>query len=610
VSRQLAALCAPVLLAAAGALAEAEAPGVPAAPPEAAPSAPATEWIRPEEVPAWADALLRQLEAVRPAPAALAALARAESGLAELAPALDVLLAGAQAALAGPSSLAELEDLRGGLEGTARSLREWQEELELEAKRLGRVTDEIARAERLWSETLPRPETREAGETVERRIRSSLEALRAASTDLRAWRGRLLDLSDRLLDRDSAVVSALEKVREKSLAQRASLLVPDGPPLWRRGLADDLGRELPLAPALLRDYQARTRDYIASDARPFVAQALLAVLLGFALRRTAARTRERLASEPALARAARVLERPYATALLLALLASPFLHALAPRRLVQLMALVALLPAVRVVRHVSERARLRPILGLCALLVLDRLVLALAPLPALSGAIFLVGLAVAAAVALGFARRPRGAPEARWIPRAARLALVGQLAILVGGLGVGVGLGLQDLVRNFAAGLTLLFERRVDVGDALQIPKEDVHGRVIAIGTRATVIRSWDGAEVVVPNADLISAAVSNWTLSDRLRCIEIPVVVAPGAEPERVLKLLLDVARSEERLRQEPAPQALFKGFGERSLDFALRAWTEEEYERTLTLASDLALAAHRRLDESGVPRLGREAS
>ena len=174
-----------------------------------------------------------------------------------------------------------------------------------------------------------------------------------------------------------------------------------------------------------------------------------------------------------------------------------------------------------------------------------------------------------------------------------------QLTILLGGFGIGIGLGLQDLVKNFAAGLTLLFERRVQVGDMVQIPSQSVSGRVLAIGIRATVVRNSNGVEVVVPNADLVSGSVSNWTLSDPLHRIKVSVGVAYGTDPERVVALLLGVAGADERMLAEPAAQALFKGFGESSLDFVLRAWTDADYEpRTSTLA----LAVNRSLCEAGI--------
>jgi small-conductance mechanosensitive channel len=176
-----------------------------------------------------------------------------------------------------------------------------------------------------------------------------------------------------------------------------------------------------------------------------------------------------------------------------------------------------------------------------------------------------------------------------------------QLSILLGGLGVGVGLGLQDFVKNFAAGLTLLFERRVHVGDAVQIPSREVFGRVLQIGMRAVVVRNWDGAEVIVPNMDLVSGAVTNWTLSDELRRIELPVGVAYGTDPERVIAILCEVAASHADVLDSPAPLALFLGFGASSLDFVLRVWTDREYDRTGPIRSQLVLATYRALREAG---------
>jgi small-conductance mechanosensitive channel len=177
-----------------------------------------------------------------------------------------------------------------------------------------------------------------------------------------------------------------------------------------------------------------------------------------------------------------------------------------------------------------------------------------------------------------------------------------QLSILLGGLGVGLGLGLQDFVKNFAAGLTLLVERRVHVGDVVQIPSREVNGRVREIGMRAVVVRNWDGAEVIVPNMDLISGAVTNWTLSDQLRRVELPVGVSYGTDPERVIALLVETASAHGDVLEHPPPQALFQGFGESSLDFLLRVWTDREYDRTTPIRSDLALAIHRALRDAGI--------
>jgi small-conductance mechanosensitive channel len=158
------------------------------------------------------------------------------------------------------------------------------------------------------------------------------------------------------------------------------------------------------------------------------------------------------------------------------------------------------------------------------------------------------------------------------------------------------------VVKNFAAGLTLLLERRVHVADVLEVPSQGIIGRVLSIGMRASVIRTWNGAEVVVPNGDLISSAVTNWTLSDRLYRVEVPVGVAYGTDPERVIALLLDAVRSDDQLLIDPAPQALFKGFGDSSLDFVVRAWTDQGYDNALSLTSRLGIAVHRTLKEAGI--------
>jgi small-conductance mechanosensitive channel len=125
---------------------------------------------------------------------------------------------------------------------------------------------------------------------------------------------------------------------------------------------------------------------------------------------------------------------------------------------------------------------------------------------------------------------------------------------------------------------------------------------VLSIGMRASVIRGWNGAEVIVPNSDLVSSAITNWTLTDRLCRIEVPVGVAYGSDPEHVIEVLLAAVRSQAQLLQEPAPQALFKGFGESSLDFVVRAWTDQGYDLALPMTSELGIAVHRCLGDAGI--------
>jgi len=149
-----------------------------------------------------------------------------------------------------------------------------------------------------------------------------------------------------------------------------------------------------------------------------------------------------------------------------------------------------------------------------------------------------------------------------------------KVTLLAGAVGVGVGLGLQNIVNNFASGLILMIERPVNVGD--QIDVGGVVGEVRRIGVRSSTIRTAQGAEIIVPNSDLAGKQVTNWTLSDRARRYEIDVGVAYGSDPARILRLLEAAAAEVPEVQRVPPPRALFVGFGDSSLDFRLFAWVE----------------------------------
>jgi len=174
-----------------------------------------------------------------------------------------------------------------------------------------------------------------------------------------------------------------------------------------------------------------------------------------------------------------------------------------------------------------------------------------------------------------------------------------RLTVLIGAFGVGLGFGLQTVVNNFVSGLILLFERPIQVGDAIEV--ETIAGTVRHIGIRASVVRTFDGSEVSVPNGNLLSQQLTNWTMSDRHRRLEIPVGVAYGTDPNRVLQLLLGVASQHPQILSEPAPQALFLGFGDSSLNFALRAWVRDQ-DVWVGIRSELVLGVHRSLTENGI--------
>jgi potassium efflux system protein len=152
---------------------------------------------------------------------------------------------------------------------------------------------------------------------------------------------------------------------------------------------------------------------------------------------------------------------------------------------------------------------------------------------------------------------------------------VASLAVIIGGLGVGIGFGLQNLTKNFASGLTLLLERQIKVGDFIEF--DGVSGHVKAISLRSTIIRTREGGDIVVPNENLIENRVLNWTYDGFLvGRIHLPVGVAYDSDPVLVTETLLQSAYMESAVLQDPAPHVNFRGFGDNSLNFELRVWIE----------------------------------
>jgi potassium-dependent mechanosensitive channel len=174
-----------------------------------------------------------------------------------------------------------------------------------------------------------------------------------------------------------------------------------------------------------------------------------------------------------------------------------------------------------------------------------------------------------------------------------------RITILAGALGVGVGVGLQSIVANFAAGLVLLLERRIRIGDAIETA--DLRGEVREIGFRASTIRTGDGAEVVVPNGRLTTERVINWTLSDRMHRVNLNVAVPYAHDPARVLEALGAAARAYPKALAEPAPLALCTGLRDGAVDFELHVWTAR-FEESGRVRSDLAIAVHAALAAAGI--------
>jgi len=170
---------------------------------------------------------------------------------------------------------------------------------------------------------------------------------------------------------------------------------------------------------------------------------------------------------------------------------------------------------------------------------------------------------------------------------------------LVAALSVGVGFGLQELVANFISGLILLFDRPVRVGDIVTV--DDITGVVTRVQIRATTIRNWDRKEYIVPNKDLITGRVLNWTLSNTVNRVVIPVGIAYGSDTRRARSILMGVLDENPSILADPAPTVTLEQFGDSTLNFVLRAFLSSLDDRMETI-HQLHAEIHDRLAKAGI--------
>jgi len=170
---------------------------------------------------------------------------------------------------------------------------------------------------------------------------------------------------------------------------------------------------------------------------------------------------------------------------------------------------------------------------------------------------------------------------------------------LVAALTVGLGLGLQEVVANFVAGLIVLLERPIRVGDTITIG--EYSGTVSKIRGRATTIIDWDNREIVVPNKTFITDRLINWTLSDTTTRLVIPVGVSYTSDVDLVRKTLLEVAHEDPHVLEDPEPVVYFLQFGDSALKFELRVFVSQMVDRLVTL-SGLHTAIIKRFRELGI--------
>lgn len=152
------------------------------------------------------------------------------------------------------------------------------------------------------------------------------------------------------------------------------------------------------------------------------------------------------------------------------------------------------------------------------------------------------------------------------------------LAVIFGLFSVGIGFGLQNVTSNFIAGLILLVERPISIGDRVTIG--DTEGNVKEIKIRSTTIQTLNNISYIVPNSEFISSTVINWSLGDPKIRLDIPVGVAYHSEPEKVREILIQVARDNAQVLKQPRPRVLFHGFGDSALNMELQVWVREPRE------------------------------
>ncbi len=179
----------------------------------------------------------------------------------------------------------------------------------------------------------------------------------------------------------------------------------------------------------------------------------------------------------------------------------------------------------------------------------------------------------------------------------------GDIALIFGALSIGIGFGLQHVVNNFISGLILLVQRPIKAGDWIVVGSgaDASEGYVKRINVISTEITTFDNATIIVPNNQLMTMEVMNWTHRGRLGRVKVPIGVSYSSEPEKVREILMRCARENASVLSRPAPTVIFKAFGESSLDFELRVFIRD-IDYVFNVASELRFAVKKALDEAGI--------
>jgi small-conductance mechanosensitive channel len=174
------------------------------------------------------------------------------------------------------------------------------------------------------------------------------------------------------------------------------------------------------------------------------------------------------------------------------------------------------------------------------------------------------------------------------------------LALLGGALGVGIGFGLQNITNNFVSGVVILLERPVKVGDRIEVG--GTTGDVVKISARATTVVTNDGISVIIPNSELVSSRVTNWSLTGKMVRFKIPIPVPYGTDQDQVLRLLMEVAAEDSNVAKEPSPSIRLKEFGSSAIIFELVIWTSKLMQRQGMMRSRINMAVYRKFNQNGI--------
>jgi small-conductance mechanosensitive channel len=177
---------------------------------------------------------------------------------------------------------------------------------------------------------------------------------------------------------------------------------------------------------------------------------------------------------------------------------------------------------------------------------------------------------------------------------------VSSIAVVLGALGIGIGFGLQSIASNFIAGFIILISRPIRLGDRVEFGQ--INGDVVAIQAYHSTIRTNDNIEIIVPNSQIVSSQIINWSHNDKLVRFRIPVNVSYDADPHVVERTLLEVAARNEHVLKQPAPNVILRHFGDSGMDFELRVWTSSMLQRPGMLHSQINFGIWEMFRERGI--------